>query len=197
MNATKMMASCVFIGIAMILPRASFAQAPAKSDFEIKQIRQQQVDAPSYGGSGDLGGRPSTLWRKWLKIEVQFESKLEWADDLQMKYYVLMGKGGEEKMFTGEVTHINVAKGTQHYSAMFIQPNTLHRFGTGANTAVEVRMFHKGRLVAEMTQSDVPIKTGWWERVSPTPGFLIAPQDSPWGPIAHERFEAVKPNTRD
>jgi hypothetical protein len=179
----------------LILPLVARAQASAngyKPDFEIKAIRQQQVNAPNYSATSDLGGHPSTLWRMWLKIEVEFTSRPEWADDVQMKYYVLMGKAGDEKMFTGEVTHINVAKGTQHFSAMFMQPNTLQRYGAGSSAAVAVRLFYKGKLMSELTKSDLPVKPGWWERVSPTPGYLLSPQESPWGPIADERFEAIK-----
>mgnify|MGYP003336547694 CR=1 FL=1 len=182
-------------GIAMFGAEVSRGQAAARGDFEIKNIRQQQVDAPSYGGNADLGGRPATLWRKWLKIEVQFESKAEWADDVQVKYYVLMGKGEDRKLFTGEVTHINVAKGQQHYSAMFIQPNTLKRYGAGQIDQVTVRIFHAGKLASSV--SDPPAaREGWWEKFTPTLGYLLAPQDTPWAPIADERFEAVKPSTR-
>jgi hypothetical protein len=166
-----------------------------QGDFVIKSIRQQQVDAPNYGATGDLGGRPSTLWRKWLKIEVQFESKPEWADDVQLKYYVLIGKGEDRRLFVGEVTHINVAKGSQHYSAMFMQPNTLRRYGAGQIEQVTVRLFHKGALVSSLSDP-ANVRDGWWDRFTPVPGYLLAPQDTPWAPIADERFEAVKPMIR-
>src|SRR5437762_2651078 len=58
-----------------------------RPDFSIKNIRRQQVDAPNYAASGsgaDLGGRPATLWRQWYKIEVQFQSEPQWADDVQL-----------------------------------------------------------------------------------------------------------------
>jgi hypothetical protein len=165
-----------------------------RAEIEIKNIRQQQVDAPNYGGTSDLGGRPSTLWRKWLKIEVQFDNKHEWADDVQVKYYVLMGKGEDRRLFVGEVTHINVAKGSQHYSAMFMQPNTLKRYGAGQIEQITVRIFHKGTLVS--TMSEPSVRDGWWDRFQPTSGYLLSPQETPWAPIADERFEAVKPSTR-
>jgi hypothetical protein len=168
-------------------------QGTRQDDLKIKSIRQQQIDAPNYSATGgDLGGRPSTLWRKWLKIEVQFQSEPDWADDVQIKYYVLVGKGREAKLFTGEVTHINVAKGSQHYSAMFMQPNTLRRYGAEQIEAVAAQLFHQSRLLS--TESSPPSNTRWWEQRTPIPGFLIPPQDSPWAPIAHERFEATKPS---
>lgn len=189
MNLRQLTVGLTFLA----LPVAMFAQT-GRSEFEIKSIRQQQVDAPNYGGNADLGGRPATLARKWLKIEVQFESKLEWADDVQVKYYVLIGKGEERKLFVGDVTHINVAKGSQHYSAMFIQPNTLKRYGAGQIDQVTVRIFHKGALASSFSEPNA--RDGWWDRFQPTPGYLLAPQETPWAPIADERFEAVKPATK-
>ena len=193
MSLKQLASGCAIFGLIMATAPSVFSQG--SSHFDIKDIRQQQVDAPNYGGAGELGGRPSTLWRKWLKIEVQFESKPEWADDVQLKYYVLVGKGEDRRLFVGDVTHINVAKGTQHYSAMFIQPNTLKRYGAGQIDQVTVRLFYKG---AVRSTASVPpgAKDGWWDRFSPTPGYLLPPQETPWAPIADERFEAVKPNPR-
>lgn len=191
MNLKHLALSGMLLGVAGNL----WAQGGSgRAQIEIKNIRQHQVDAPNYGGTSDLGGRPSTLWRKWLKIEVQFDSKLEWADDVQVKYYVLIGKGEDRRLFVGEVTHINVAKGSQHYSAMFIQPNTLKRYGAGQIEQVTVRIFYKGALVS--TLSEPAAQNGWWDRFQPTPGYLLTPQETPWAPIADDRFEAVKPTTR-
>ena len=39
-----------------------------------------------------------------------------------------MGTGREARLFAGEITHVNGAKGTQHYSAMFLHPYTLRRY---------------------------------------------------------------------
>lgn len=185
------------LGVLTVWPNGTFGQAPAgHDDFAIKDIRQLQLNAPTYSATGVLGGRPSTLWRIWLEIEAQFESKAEWADDVQLKFYVLV-KGAhadESRLFVGDVTHVNVAKGSQHYSAMFIQPNTLRRYSAGQIERVAVRLFHNGALVS--TLSVPPSKESWWERYSPTPGYLLPPQETPWAPIADDRFEAIKPNTR-
>ena len=193
MSLKKLITGVVLLGVLTAWTQGTFGQTSGRDDFAIKDIRQQQVDAPAYGGTGDLGGRPSTLWRKWLKIEVQFESRLEWADDVQLKYYVLTkGERAEDsRLFVGDVTHINVAKGSQHYSAMFIQPNTLKRYGAGQIEKVAVRLYYKG--VAVSTLSAPPTKELWWDRYAPTPGYLLPPQDTPWAPIANERFEAAKP----
>lgn len=159
-------------------------------EFRLRAIRQELVKAPSYGGAaGELGGRPSTLYSDWLRIEVQFDSRPEWADDVLLKFYVLMGEGKERKMFSGEVTHINVQKGQQHYSAMFVHPNTVRRFGAGKVQAVAVQVFYQGRLMDQKTDVNVD---RWWEQFSPVPGYVLNPLQSPWSVIAGERYEPIK-----
>ena len=195
MSLKQLASGCAIFGLIMMATApAVFSQSSAL--FEIRNIRQQPVNAPTYGGAGELGGRPPTLWQQWLKIEVQFDSKPEWADDVQIKYYVLLTDQGDSKLFTGEVTHFNVARG-QHYSAMFIHPNTVKRYSSGQNAVVTARLFYKGAVVSQRTDSQgKSVPASWWERYTPIAGCLLPPQETPWAPIADERFEAVKPNPR-
>jgi len=195
MRLKQLVLGCAISVLIMATGPAIFSQEAVR-DFAIKNILTQPVESPTYGGNADLGGRPATLWRNWLKIEVQFESRPAWADDVQIQYYVLAGQGEGRKVFVGDVTHINVAKGSQHFSAMFMQPNTLKRYGINQIDQITVRLFdNKKKLVSTMS---VPpnAREGWWDRFTPTPGYLLPPQDTPWAPIADQRFEAVKPNTR-
>lgn len=190
MNLRTIAFGCALIFGLAGLSATSMAQG--RQDFNIKNIRRAQVEAPNYSTSGgDLGGRPPTLARQWYKIEVQFSSDPEWADDVQLKYYVLIGRGREQRLLYGEVTHVNVAKGSQHYSAMFMHPNTLKRYGAGQVEAVAVQLFHQNRLVDQ--ESDPKTRERWWEKLSPVPGYLLSPSDSPWAVIGTDRFEAIKP----
>ena len=187
----------VAFGCAPIFALASLpgdALAQGRPRFKSKSIRRQQVDAPDYAASGTgayLGAQPSTLWRQWYKIEVQFQSAADWADDVKLKYYVLMGTGREARLFAGEITHVNGAKGTQHYSAMFLHPYTLRRYGAGQVEAVAVQLYHQNRL--EDQDSEPQTRERWWEKFTPMSGYLLAPQDTPWAVIGTDRFEAVKP----
>ena len=126
-----------------------------------------------------------------------FESKPEWAaDDIQIKYHVLLTDQGDSKYFTGEITHINVAKG-QHYSAMFMQPNSVKRYSNGQSAVVTARLFIKGAMISQKTDSQGKnVATSWWEKYQPILGCLLPPQETPWAPVASERFEAVKPIPR-
>jgi len=195
MSLKQLASGCAIFGLIMATAPAVFSQG--SPSFEIKDIRQQPVNAPTYGGTGELGGRPPTLWQKWLKIEVQFESRPEWADDVQIKYYVLLNDRGEEKVFVGEVTHVNVAKGGQHYSAMFMNPNSWKRYGGGPVAVVTARVFYKGAVVSTRTEAQgKSVPASWWEKYTLIGGCLLPPQETPWAPLADERFEAVKPTPR-
>lgn len=185
----------ITLGCAIAVALGSLAPdslAQGKPNFRIKSIRRNSLEAPSYSSSGgDLGGRAPGINRQWYKIETQFQSEPDWADDVQIKYFVLIGQGREQRLLAGDVTHVNIAKGSQHYSAMFLHPNTLRRYGAGQVEAVAVQIFHKGRLEDQESEP----KTGgrWWEQFTPVTGFLLAPQDTPWSVIGPDRFEAIKP----
>lgn len=173
----------------------SFAQVAAPTrpgDFKVRAIRQQLVLAPQFSqslqGQGTSG---SSLQKKWLRIETEFDCRPEWADDLMFKYYVLVGRDREAKMFVGEVTYINVAKGNRRISAMFMHPNTVERYGQGRVEAVGVEVFHQGRIMDEAT--DPVGRPRWWRNYTPVQGFLLNPQQTPWSFSAYERYEQVKP----
>jgi hypothetical protein len=182
---------------AVLATGATDAQTPEPEpqEFKIKNIRQLYRQAPNYSGtSGSLGGTVPAANRAWLMIEVDFSSRPDWADDVQMKYYVLMGTGRETKLFSDSVTHVHVKKRSSHYSAMFLHPNVLDRYGAGRVQAVAVQLFHRGRLVDQA--SSPPSGARWWEQFTPVTGHLLRPEDTPWSVIAHERFEAIRKDAR-
>jgi hypothetical protein len=190
-NSSFVTACAVFVA-ALSLSAAAFGQAAATAPFQLKKIIKDMKNAPSYSANaGDLGGgRPSTIAIQWLMLQVQFSSIPEWADDVKIKYYVLMGKGKAARMFTGEVTHVNIQKGTDHYSVMFMHPNTVRRYGAGRVDAVAAVLYYENRLIS--TISDPPSPRRWWEEFTPTPGYLLNPLETPWSVIAPLRFEPLK-----
>jgi hypothetical protein len=168
-------------------------QRPAgPGDFKLVGITQKLVEAPDYGTfTKELGSPSQGSKKRWLKIEATFSSAPPWADDVQLKYWVLMGRGNNAKLFAGEVTHVNVERGQGHYSAMFVHPTTIERFGSGQAEAVAVQLYYKGVLMGQ--ESDPPSSVRWWERLSPLAGYILSPDQTPWSVIAHKRYEAVKP----
>lgn len=179
----------IFVGVCL---SSAFAQDNVRpGDLAIRKVTQQLRRAPDYGGTGTTLGNPASgANRPWLHIEVEFSSELEWADEVLLKYYALVGEGRDLRLLTGDAVHVNVPKGNRRYSAMFMHPNTVQRFGKGRVEAIAVQLFYRGRL---MDQTSVPeARTRWWEQLTPTPGFLLRPGDTPWSVVAHERYEAYK-----
>jgi len=186
------------IGISFILfvafsTSTCFSQASRSSgrEIKIKGIKQKLVEAPDFGTfTKELGTPSAGLIRRWLKIETEFESSPEWADDISLRYYVLMGKGDKAKLFEGELTYVNVARGQSHFSAVFMHPNTVQRYGDGQAGAVAVQLYFENRLVDQA--SDPKTKQRWWEQFSPVKGYILSPPQTPWSVIAHQRYEALK-----
>ena len=189
MSNRKTILTCT-LSVAFLIPALlTFAQISAPAGpvaFKIRAIRQQLVAAPDYrslimGG----GNRSTTMSDNWLKIETEFDSTPEWADDVQVKYYVLLGEEKNIRMFVGDMTYVNVARGTRHFSAMFIHPNTVQRYGNGKVQAVAVQLFYKGQLI---DQDSAPASQDrWWENYTPVTGFVLAPQQTPWSITSYER----------
>jgi hypothetical protein len=171
----------------------SSAQVPVRfGDFKITAIHQQLVVPPNYSALAEgLGTSGSSLSKKWLRIETDFSSVPEWADDVSVKYYVLIGRGRQARMFGGEVTYINVQQGQHHLSAMFMHPNTIQRYGQGNVEAVHVELWYQGTL---MDQANSPAaNVAWWQGTEPIQGFLLTPQQTPWSVTAFDRYEESKP----
>jgi hypothetical protein len=193
MNANAITKTIGGAVILLIIGVSAMAQerATGPGDFKIRSIRKQLMVAEDVralaSGTGVAG---SAANKKWLRIEVEFDSAPDWADDVLMKYFVLVGKGRDAKLLVGEITHVNVQKGTRHVSAMFAHPNTVERYGKGNVEAVAVQLFHQSRLIDQ--NSDPATNQRWWEQYTPTTGQLLPPHYSPWASVAHERYEAAK-----
>lgn len=184
------------VSVAFLIPAVlSFAQNPQASalpPFRIRAIRQRLVSPPDYRSIVmDTGSRSTSGSQNWLRIEAEFESSPDWADDVQLKYYVLLGQGNNTRCLVGDMTYVNVARGSQHYSGMYVHPNTLQRFGNGQVAAVAVQLFYKGQLIDQTSYP--PSDDRWWERATPTSGFVLAPRDTPWSVLAFDRYESPKP----
>ncbi len=162
-------------------------------DLKVTALSQKVVEPPNYGAfTESLGSQTSAATKRWLKVEATFSTTPDWCDEVQLKYYVLMGKGPERRLYVGEVTHVNVARGQNHYSAVFIHPNTLARFGSGQQAeGAAVVLSYQGRPMD--SQSEPSSNKRWWEQFTPETGSVLSPDQTPWSVIAYRRYEAIKP----
>jgi hypothetical protein len=184
------------VSVAFLIPAVlSFAQepqAPASPPFRITTVRQRLVSPPDYRSIvQDTGSRSVSAGQNWLQVETEFGSLPDWADEVQLKYYILLGQGGNAHCLVGEMTYINVARGPQHFSAMFVHPNTLQRYGNGQIQAVAVQLLYKGQVIDQ--SSYPPSNDHWWERATPVTGLVLPPRETPWSVLAFGRYESPKP----
>src|SRR5207302_903150 len=97
------------------------ASALSRDEYTIKKIQPAVVQTPdiTFQGSQHRAGRAE----QWLEVEVNFESNIEFTDELTFKYYIFFAG----KCLIGEVTHVNIPKGRDLFSVMYVSPRTLQR----------------------------------------------------------------------
>ncbi len=137
-------------------------------------------------GFGNIGGFP----QKWGVITVHYSSKPEWADDVTIKYYVLVrDRKGKSSMFTGSASYVSVQAGLDHAGFIFLHPNSLARYGTVKR--IEAEIWYQG-VLADSRQWPGKSKGTWWNKVAPIPGALRARLFTPFEHDYEVREEDIK-----
>jgi len=162
-----------------------------KISFNTSQVSDERttVSGLSQGSLKRLG-----VVNTWGVVEAVYGSKPDWADDVTLKYFVLI-KGrssGEPVMLTGSITYINVEKGPNHVSSIFITPQTIRRYGEIVKIRAE--LWYNGILQDAMEWPKKKSKTQWWTRVAPIPGSLFNRYYTPFEYEAQARGEVIKIN---
>jgi hypothetical protein len=175
-----------------------FAQAqprPQKTDFLIKRIELRRINPGSGGASGRGGTEAARV--PWTLFECEFDSQPEWADDVEIKWYVLLGGGRQQVMATGSDTYIYVKKGHRHVGAMLMHPMIMERWaGSTAQANLEsigVEIWWQGRLVS--FDDTKKTKRQWWQQFTPQPGLLMRVSESPWSYVFYADYEWSKYTT--
>ena len=168
---------------------AAFAQ---RGDYEITAILPAVVHTPQYAGSFD--NKPGPKIGEWLQVEVRFQSRPDFTDELTFKYYILFSG----QVLEGEVTHVNISKGRELYSVMYLAPNTIARLLdnhplTGAEIEnVGVQILNKGQLVAEKSFKPAGADE-WWQQMQQVTGLLLNKNETPFSVLYWDKYEAIKP----
>ncbi|MDX9702643.1 MAG: hypothetical protein RBU23_06330 [Candidatus Auribacterota bacterium] len=149
----------------------SISYDEAKDLFSIRDIRIKRVRVSSESGtlSAVSVGRYT---QDWYKIWVRFDSKPEWADGVQIKYYVLLSERSRKDrytMLTGDVVYDSVPRGNGRNSFMYIHPRTIERYGIPEKVMCEI-WFQGIRI----TRGFLPKQTTdeWWVQHKPLKGDL-------------------------
>jgi len=179
----------VFIA-GMLLVGANNCNAQGQTGVQIRKIDGKKLQTPEY--KVKVTGGQSAKRRTWFQITTEYESKPEWIDELRFVYYVLVKGKREYKLFSDEVSYVNVEKGRTHDSVVYLHPSTLKRYGDVE--CVAVLIYQQGRLVA--SQSKPPKKQRWWEQRTPITGYILNRMQTPFAMINFDNYEAIKPASK-
>jgi hypothetical protein len=173
----------------LLLTLASFGQ---RADYDIKKVSPAVINSPeiqfTFGPQ-----HPQGQAGQWLEVEVQFESRVDWTDELTVKYYILL----DDQCLTGDVTHIDIPKGRDLYSVMYVSPRTIARILNGKQLSsmdiqdVGVQLVIKGQVLATKSfkaQGDQQ----WWQSLQQISGEVLNKNQTPFAPLIWDRYEQIK-----
>ena len=107
---------------------------------------------------------------------------------MKFKYTVLI----EKTLLDGEVTHINIPAGREHYSVMYVPPRTLLKYTGGrpltaaAIGNIWVTIERQGQKLAEGSLKPSPMPN------FPHQAGPLNKAETPFAPLFFDRYEAVK-----
>lgn len=167
-----------------------FAQNRA-ADFQVTKITRNLIASPEFNYSGAETYRTNSRDR-WLEVEVEFASALEFTEELTLKYFILING----KLLTGEVTHVNIMGGKELRSVLYVPPRALTRVMANrpltANTVenVAVQILQAGTVKDE--QSLARSRPQWYSGLPTIAGMALNKNETPFAPLYWDRYEQIK-----
>ncbi len=162
------------------------------AEYDIKKIDVNLVSTPEYQVNPPAKQVRS---KKWIAIDITFEAKPDFTDELQINYYVFFAK----RLFYGQVTHVSIQKGRDLHSVAYISPSAIAEILQGRqlnlsdveNVAVTITKPGIGAAIAEKTLK--PGTGKWWEAFKREEGFILNKSQTPFAPLSWDYYEALKP----
>jgi hypothetical protein len=176
--------ACALVAFGLV---ASAQTQVGPGSVKLGKVQPEVTKTPEFQLSS--GGTKRSKLGSWLEVEVEYETKPEDIDELTFKFTILI----EKKLLDGEVTHINIPKGRDHYSVMYISPRTLEKLTGGkplTGTSIE------NVFVEVSKQGQVLDRTSFRPGVAPNlphvPGLVLNKDETPFAPLYYDRYEAIK-----
>lgn len=132
----------------------------------------------------------ATSDKKWFRITAEYSTATEWTDRLTLEYYVLFS--GETNVFKGLVNYIDIPRGREHLSEMYLHFNRYARHYKRGEIQYAVVALIDGKQVAINTNKTKP--ENWWKTLPVHPGELLDRNSTPFGVFNIEKFEAQDPH---
>lgn len=161
---------------------------------KIEKIQPAIVGTPEFTITNTTAKRSQA--QKWMEIEVEFAIEgIDLADELTFKFDVLING----KLCPGEITHVNIPKGKDRYTIMYISPRNLERI-TGGKPLTPAMIENVWITVSKQGQalamSSIKDKGKPVPNLPQVPGLLTPKAETPFAPLWSDRYEAVKLQTR-
>ncbi len=174
---------------ALATPVAAQNRAP---DFRLSKINRNLISTPEFNYSG-AGTFRSSNRDRWLEVEVEFSSALEFTEEATFQYYLLVNG----KLLIGEVTHVNILGGKDLRSVMYVPPRALaHLLGHRPLTAnvvenIAVQITLKGAVQDELSLARA--RPQWYSSLPAVPNLVLNKNETPFAPLYWDRYEMIKP----
>jgi len=199
--------------VPLLLVAPLHAQQVLNSEVLITKIEPTLIDSPKLAGgySKKSQGRPA----QWLEVEVTFDRNAvpkapKYADEITVNYFILLKndtvtEDRKQTLLTGSVTHIHIPQEKNLHSVAFVSPRTLAKFFDGkvpvnaAQAVVDIGVTISGKeglLAISTLKGSIKGDKGWWDNAqlyTPTPGFVLNKNDTPFAPLEWDYYEAIKP----
>lgn len=164
------------------------AQVPVRpTDVKLEKPAPQVVKTPEIQFQG--GSQKRSTPGNWLEVEVPYSTVPEMIDELTFTYKIVINK----KLLVGEVTHVNIPKGREHFSVMYVSPGSLtmvmggKALSAGAIEGVWVEISKQGQVLGTESTTKGPVPN-----LPQVAGAVLKKPETPFAPLYWDRYEAMK-----
>ena len=177
-----LMLSIIFRCIAAIAQDVSFTRVETSEPFSpVYQTEEGQETLQVKGLAQSSAGN-----KKWFRISAEYVTNVDWLNRLTLEYYVLFP--GETNAFKGTVNYVDIPRGREHLSEMYLHFNSYMRHYKRGIIQYAVVALINGRQVAIETNSRSP--EGWWRNTPVYPCGLLDRSLTPFSVFNVEKFDA-------
>lgn len=173
----------------LVLSLPAAAQAPiGPGAVKITKIKPDVVKTPDFAIKS--GPERRSKAGDWIEIEVEFETKPEDIDELTFEYTIMV----ENKLLDGQVTHVNIPKGRDHYSVMYVAPRALEKL-TGGKPFTASHIQNVWVIVKKQGQTlaqEAAPKNVAIPNLPHVAGLVLNKSETPFAPLYFDRYEAIK-----
>ena len=162
------------------------------SEFDVKKVEVSFVTSPEFQ---TVPPAKPVRAQKWMVIDVTFDAKPEFTDQLDLNYYVLFAK----RLFVGHISHVSIQKGRELHSVAYIAPKAIAQILSGKQPSpsdlenVGVSITKPGIAEAISSKSFRQATGEWWAKMKQEEGYVLNKSQTPFAPLSWDYYEALKP----